>query len=50
MVPEELKSRTQWLVWRYESHPGDKKPRKVPYYANGSRRSGKQGDEATAGS
>jgi len=46
MVPEELKSRTQWLVWRYESHPGDKKPRKVPYYANGARRSGKQGDEA----
>lgn len=46
MVPEALKSRTQWLVWRYESKEGQKKPAKMPYYANGARRVGKQGDEA----
>jgi hypothetical protein len=28
-VPAELKSRDQWLVWRFE--PGEPKPRKVPY-------------------
>lgn len=43
MVPEELRQRSQWLVWRYESQPGDKKPRKVPYYIDGSRRQGVQG-------
>jgi len=45
MVPEELKSRTQWLVWRFEKNP--KKPEgkqlKVPYYADGTRRTGPQG-------
>jgi hypothetical protein len=46
MVPEALKSRTQWLVWRYESKEGQKKPAKMPYYASGRRRTGKQGDEA----
>jgi hypothetical protein len=46
MVPEALKSRTQWLVWRYESKEGQKKPAKVPYYASGRRRTGKQGDDA----
>lgn len=46
MVPEALKSRTQWLVWRFESKAGQKKPAKMPYYASGRRRTGKQGDEA----
>lgn len=46
MFPSELTSRQQWLVWRYEQKDGDKKPRKVPYYANGNRRFGKQGDES----
>lgn len=44
MFPSELTSRQQWLVWRFEKKDGDKKPRKVPYYVNGSRRFGKQGD------
>jgi putative DNA primase/helicase len=42
-----LAERVQWLVWRYE--PGEtpeKKPRKMPYYADGSRRSGGQGSDA----
>lgn len=31
-----------WLIWRFEPN-GDKKPRKVPYYACGGRRHGEQG-------
>ena len=42
-LPDELTSLPAWLVWRYESGPDDKKPRKVPYYATGGRRSGTQG-------
>lgn len=41
-----LVDRPQWLVWRYE--PGEtpeKKPRKMPYYASGSRRHGDQGSD-----
>lgn len=44
-VPSALRDRPQWLVWRFEEQPGDKKPRKVPYYAGGSRRLGKQGSD-----
>jgi hypothetical protein len=36
-------SRSQWLVWKFEQKEGDKKPRKVPYYATGRRRVGEQG-------
>lgn len=46
MFPKELESKKQWLVWRYEQYEGDKKPRKVPYYSNGKKRHGKQGDDA----
>jgi hypothetical protein len=43
-VPERLRALTIWLLWRFESaeKAGDK-PRKVPYYVNGKRRSGIQG-------
>jgi len=41
--PSDLTARKQWLVWRFEQQPGDKKPRKVPYYADGRRRTGEQG-------
>ena len=44
--PKELTEKNQWLVWRFEQFDGDKKPRKVPYYVNGKKRSGKQGDES----
>ena len=43
VFPSELTSRQQWLLWRFEQQEGDKKPRKVPYYAKGSRRTGEQG-------
>ncbi len=45
-IPPTLAARAQWLVWRFESKPGDKKPRKVPYYVSGARRTGEQGSDA----
>jgi putative DNA primase/helicase len=44
-VPQQLLDLKQWLVWKFESQPGDKKPRKVPYYAGGARRHGEQGSD-----
>jgi len=46
-IPHDLRSRPQWLVWRFEPNPkgADKKPLKVPYYTNGSKRFGTQGDD-----
>lgn len=45
-IPADLAERRQWLVWRAESRAGDKKPRKVPYYVSGKRRTGEQGSDA----
>lgn len=45
-VPEAMRHRKAWLLWKSEQHPGDKKPRKVPYYADGRRRAGEQGAPA----
>jgi len=42
-IPQALAERAQWLVWRFE--PGEKKPKKMPYYACGRRRTGVQGSE-----
>lgn len=42
-VPGELANRAQWLVWKFE--PGEKKPKKMPYYASGRRRTGVQGSD-----
>lgn len=36
-APTELRSLEGWLVWRYEAGDGPK-PRKVPHYANGGKR------------
>lgn len=44
VIPDEIHGYRQWVLWRYE--PGDDKPRKVPYYVSGKRRSGTQGSEA----
>ena len=43
IAPSELRELQGWLIWRYETHEGEAKPRKVPYYANGGRRCGTQG-------
>ncbi|MFS2112716.1 DUF5906 domain-containing protein [Herbaspirillum frisingense] len=43
MIPQSLKDRKQWLIWRFE--PGKKKPLKVPYWPSGKKRHGTQGDE-----
>ena len=42
-VPEALRSLPHWLLWKLEEKPGAKKPAKMPYYANGKRRTGQQG-------
>lgn len=41
-APEALKDLPGWLIWKFEPN-GNKKPRKVPYYATGGRRHGIQG-------
>jgi putative DNA primase/helicase len=46
MPPKALRDLVQWLVWRFEKDGGDKKPRKMPYYASGRRRHGDQGSHA----
>lgn len=45
-APSILKDIRGWLVWKFVSTPGDKKPRKVPYYVSGKVRTGTQGSEA----
>ena len=42
-VPSQLRDLKGWLVWKYVQKPGDKKPRKVPFYAGGGNRCGEQG-------
>ncbi|WP_168798745.1 DUF5906 domain-containing protein [Herbaspirillum sp. ST 5-3] len=46
-IPQELKDRPQWLIWRFEVNPKkpDGKKLKVPYYAGGGKRWGVQGDD-----
>ena len=43
LPPAALRELPGWLMWRYETHPGEAKPRKVPHYVGGGRRHGKQG-------
>ena len=42
-VPEQLRELPGWLLWRFEHFTGEAKPRKVPYWADGTRRHGQQG-------
>jgi hypothetical protein len=42
-APRILTAIPSWLIWRYEHHDGEAKPRKVPYYVNGVKRHGVQG-------
>ena len=46
LPPAALRGLKGWLVWRFEQHRGETKPRKVPYYVSGGRRQGKQGAPA----
>ncbi|TNJ64539.1 hypothetical protein FE784_19875 [Paenibacillus hemerocallicola] len=34
-IPEELRALKQWVVWSYETRPGEEKPTKVPKQTNG---------------
>ena len=43
-TPAPLHDIPAWLVWRYQEVPGSDKPGKVPYWANGTIRHGRQGD------
>lgn len=42
-LPKELREIKAWLIWRYEQFEGETKPRKIPYWFDGTRRHGKQG-------
>jgi hypothetical protein len=42
-APTELRELPGWLCWRNEYIPGEDKALKVPYYANGQKRYGRQG-------
>jgi hypothetical protein len=42
-APAEIAQKPIWLIWRYEHADNEKKPRKVPYWANGGRRYGVHG-------
>jgi KaiC/GvpD/RAD55 family RecA-like ATPase len=43
-APTVLRDLQGWLCWRYEPHPEGGKPIKVPYYADGGRRYGANGN------
>lgn len=43
-APAELRVLPAWLCWRSEQQDGEDKPCKVPYWASGGRRHGKQGN------
>jgi len=36
-LPEELRQRPQWVVWKLEKRRGEDKPTKMPYIAGGGR-------------
>jgi hypothetical protein len=43
VAPDEMRNLPGWLVWRFEYHEGEERPRKIPYYTAGNKRHGKQG-------
>ena len=44
-IPSDLATRQQWLLWKFEHKEGQTKPGKIPYYVQGGRRTGGQGDD-----
>ena len=47
-VPPALQEIPGWLLWKFVSKPGEAKPRKIPFWADGTRRHGTQGGPQTA--
>lgn len=45
-IPQAMRDRPQWLLWRFVESEAGKKPRKMPFYVSGRRRVGSQGSEA----
>lgn len=43
-APAVIRDLPAWVIWRFEDNPNpNQKPRKVPYYATGGKRTGEQG-------
>jgi hypothetical protein len=42
-APTAIRDLPAWVIWRFEARADGGKPRKVPYYAAGAKRSGQQG-------
>jgi hypothetical protein len=42
-VPAPLRDMPNWLIWRFEKYKNEPKPRKVPYWTDGTIRHGQQG-------
>lgn len=42
-VPAPLRDMPNWLIWRFEQYQNEPKPRKVPYWTDGTIRHGQQG-------
>jgi hypothetical protein len=42
-MPQAMRERAQWLLWKLEDVPGRNGLQKVPYYANGKKRFGEPG-------
>ena len=49
LPPSAIREKKAWLVWEFVVYTGEIKPRKIPRYADGGRRKGRQGSEADRG-
>lgn len=47
-LPSALKAAPYFLVWRLTQIPGERKPRKIPHYANGAKRTANGSEEDRA--
>lgn len=45
-IPQQMREAKRWLLWKSEPQPGGKKPRKTPYYIDGTHRRGKLDTQA----
>lgn len=42
-LPQAMREKPQWLLWRFVAHPKLAKPAKMPFYVSGRKRRGAQG-------